>query len=289
MNDELKEIAGRVLFILGGTPVTVATLLTAVMIVIFTFFVSSLLQRALARAFKMRGVKREGTVAVAKRLLHYVVLFVGFGVALDTLGFSLSALFAAGAVFAIGIGFAMQEIAQNFVSGVILLLERSIKPGDVLKVEGRFVEVRHLGVRSTLVRTRDEEELIVPNSALVQSTVTNYTLKDTLYRLRATAGVVYSSDMELVYRTLEEVAEGVSWRTPEKEPSVLLKDFGDSAVVFEVSVWIDDPWKMQGLRSQLNQAIWRAFLERDIVIAFPQLDVHFDREVADSLAARAAS
>ncbi len=93
---ELRELAGLELFSLGGTPVTVATLLTAALIVIFTFFVSSVLQRALARAFKMRGVKREGTVAVAKRLLHYAVLFVGLGVALDTLGVNLSALFAAG-------------------------------------------------------------------------------------------------------------------------------------------------------------------------------------------------
>ena len=119
----------------------------------------------------------------------------------------LEALFAAGAVFAIGLGFAMQNIVQNFVSGVILLAERTIKPGDVLQVDGRFVKVRHMGIRSTICRTLDEEEIIVPNATIVQSTVTNYTLQDSLFRLRCTVGVVYGSDMVLVKNTLQRAAQ----------------------------------------------------------------------------------
>jgi small-conductance mechanosensitive channel len=177
----------------------------------------------------------------------------------------------------------MQNIAQNFVSGVILLLERSIKPGDVLKVEDRFVKVMRMGIRATIARTLDEEEIIVPNSAIVQSTVTNYTLRDSLYRLRCQVGVIYGSDMGLVRRTLEGVAQHVEWRNNTMEPVILLTDFGSSSVDFEISVWIDDPWNVRRARSKLNEAIWWALKDAGVIIAFPQLDVHLDPPVAESL------
>lgn len=266
------------LFTIGGAPVTVARLALAALIAAATFVMSWVFQRAVTRLLGLRGVTREGTLGVARRLTHYFVLAVGFGTALETLGINLSTLFAAGAIFAIGLGFAMQNIAQNFVSGVILLVERSIKPGDVLEVEGRFVRVQEMGIRATIGQTLDDEEIIIPNSVIVQSTVKNYTLRDSICRLRASVGVVYASDMALVRRTLETVAGRMEWRSRAKEPVVLMTVFGDSAVIFEISLWIDDPWGMRRAKSQLNEAIWWAFKEQGIVIAFPQLDVHFDRE-----------
>jgi small-conductance mechanosensitive channel len=280
LDSELLDIP---LFSLGGTPVTVATLVVFVVIVALTFLVSHLIQKALLRALRMRKVKDEGTLEVARRLLHYLVLATGLAVGLQTIGINLSALFAAGAVFAIGLGFAMQNIMQNFVSGVILLTERSIKPGDVLQVEGRFVRVQKMGIRATIARTLDEEEIIVPNSAIVQSTVTNYTLRDSLYRLRCTVGVVYGSDMKQVREVLERVVEGIEWRVKDRQPVVLLTEFGSSSVDWEVSVWMDDPWRVRRARSELNQAIWWALKEAGITIAFPQLDVHFDPPIMEAL------
>ena len=277
-----SEFLDRTFFTIGGTRITLGGLLLVVLIAAATLVLSWAVQRVIARAFRLGGVTREGPVAVAQRLAHYVVLAVGLGVALDTLGINLGTLFAAGAIFAIGLGFAMQNIAQNFVSGVILLLEQSIKPGDVMEVEGRFVRVREMGIRATIARTLDDEEIIIPNSTIVQSTVKNYTLKDSIYRLRATVGVIYGSDMALVKKTLYELAVSMEWRNGTKDPLVLMVEFGDSAVVFEVSVWIDDPWVLRRARSDLNEAIWWAFQEKGIVIAFPQLDVHLDR---DALAA----
>ena len=271
------------LFDLAGTPITVATLVIFAFIIAATLIISRLAQKGVVRFFNFRGVKQEGTVEVASKLLHYSLMVVGVGIGLQTIGINLSALFAAGAVFAIGLGFAMQNIAQNFVSGVILLLERSIQPGDVLKVEDRFVKVMRMGIRATIARTLDEEEIIVPNSAIVQSTVTNYTLRDSLYRLRCQVGVVYGSDMALVRRTLEGVARHVEWRNKAMEPVILLTDFGSSSVDFEISVWIDDPWNVRRARSKLNEAIWWALKEAGVIIAFPQLDVHFDPPVVESL------
>ena len=271
------------LFNLAGTPVTAATLVVFGVIIVLTFLVSRLIQKAVARALRMRKVKDEGTIEVARRLLHYLVVAVGLGIGLQTIGINLSALFAAGAVFAIGLGFAMQNIMQNFVSGVILLTERTIKPGDVLQVDQRFVRVQNMGIRATIARTLDEEEIIIPNSAIVQGNVTNYTLKDSLYRLRCTVGVVYSADMRAVRKVLEKTARDASWRIKDKEPVILLVEFGSSSVDWEVSVWIDDPWNVRRAKSALNESIWWALKEAGITIAFPQLDVHFDEPVVQAI------
>jgi len=135
-----------------------------------------------------------------------------------------------------------------------------------------------MGTRATVARTRDEEELIIPNSVLVQSTVTNHTLGDTLYRIRTKVGVAYGSDMERVFEVLLDAGRSVADRVPDKEPIILLLEFGDSSVVFEVSVWATDPWAARVTRSNLNMAIWRHLKDVGITIAFPQLDVHFDAE-----------
>jgi len=271
------------LFNLAGTPVTAATLIVFAGVIVLTFLASHLVQRALARALRMRKIVDDGTIEVARRLVHYLVVAVGLAIGLQTIGINLSALFAAGAVFAIGIGFAMQNIMQNFVSGVILLTERSIKPGDVLQVDQRFVRVQNLGIRATIARTLDEEEIIIPNATIVQGSVTNYTLRDSLYRLRCSVGVVYSADMKLVREQLEKVAREIPWRMQDKEPVILLTAFGSSSVDWEVSVWMNDPWRVNHAKSKLNESIWWALKDAGITIAFPQLDVHFDQPVVEAI------
>lgn len=294
MSDKLQRLWETLdfkLFEIGGTPLTLATLVTVLLVVVFTFVVSRGIRTAATAAFQRRGVTGSGTVAAVNRLIHYVVLFVGLGIALQTAGINLSTLFAAGAVFAVGIGFAMQNIAQNFVSGVILLVERAIKPGDVLRIEGKVVRVQEMGIRATIVRTRDGEDLIVPNAILVQSTVVNYTLRDSQYRVRHQVGVTYNSDMERVRAELERVAAAVAerWGVDEPAPQVLLIEFGDNSVVWEVGVWMKDPWMERPALSELSTAVWEAFHRAGIVIAFPQVDVHFDPPVANGLARLAAA
>jgi small-conductance mechanosensitive channel len=254
------------------------TLLVFVAIVLVTFWISRLAQRGARRAFALRGIDDVGTVGIATRLLHYAVIMLGLGIGLQTVGVDLGALLAAGAFFAVALGFAMQNVAQNFVAGIILLTERTIKPGDVLEVEGRVVRVSRMGLRSTVARTRDEEDLIIPNATLVQNTVTNYTLRDPTYRLRATVGVSYAADLDEVKRVLRQAAESLPGRSERHEPRVLLCGFGDSSVNFEVSVWSEDPWGARVTRSSLNEAIWWALRAAKITIPYPQRDVHLIRE-----------
>ena len=281
--ERARTIARTPFFEIAGVQITIEKVVLSAVFFAFTLAVSWIARRAVARAFRARGVTDEGTVGVPQRLLHYVILIVGITIILHNLGLDLSALFAAGAVFAIAIGFAFQNIMQNFVSGVILLLERAIKPGDVLGMEGTMARVVHMGLRSTVVRTLNEEELIVPNSNLVQSTVQNYTLRDAIMRLRAVVGVTYSSDVDRVFEVLHRAGREIPGQAPGYEPVVQLIQFGSSSIDFEVSIWIDDPWSHRRKLSVLNHTIWRSLKEAGIVIAFPQLDVHFDDELVDRL------
>jgi small-conductance mechanosensitive channel len=284
-----QEIAGALdavvnyTFSIGGQEVSVADLFVVLVILGVTWGVSRLIRRALTRLMRRRGVEDEGTIAVTTRILHYAIMAVGLLTGLDQVGINLSALFAAGAVFAVGVGFALQNLSENFVSGVILLFERSIKPGDVVEVDGTTVRVLKMGMRTTLCRNREDEEIIVPNAILVSNSVKNYTLQDSLQRLRGVVGVAYESDMKQVMQVLDEMAKGLAWQSRSRSPVVLLTEFGSSSVNFEVSVWIDDPWQAPKRRSQLMEGIWFALKDHEITIAFPQLDVHFDPPVEDAV------
>jgi small-conductance mechanosensitive channel len=281
--ERLDEMANARLFTLAGTEVNAVSILTFLLIILLSFWVSRILRGVTERWLRSRGIEEEGTISTSKRLLHYAVVVLGVGVAIQTVGINIGTLFAAGAVVAVALGFAMQNILQNFVSGVILLAERSITESDVLEVDGQVVRVQKMGTRATVARTRDEEEIIIPNSTLVQSSVTNYTLGDSLYRIRAQVGVAYGSDMDRVTEVLKIAGESISERVQEKDPIILLLEFGDSSVVFEVSIWAKDPWAARVTRSALNMAVWRSFKEAGITIAFPQLDVHFDKDEAGPL------
>lgn len=284
---EFASIVHRVMnfqiFEISGQAVTVMTIVVVGILIIITWWVSHFLQGAVDRAFRARGVTDRGTTAITQRLLHYSVMALGLTIAIQQVGINLSALFAAGAIFAVGIGFAMQNIAQNFVSGLILLVERAIKPGDIVEAEGRVVRVLNMGIRTTIAKTRDDEAIIIPNSSLVQSTVKNFTLGDPYFRIRVDVGVSYGSDMPRVAEALERAGRSTQGRFEDRDPVVLLRDFGDSSVNWQLSVWTSDAWTSPRLASELRRAVWESFQEADIEIAFPQMDVHFDPPVEEAV------
>ncbi|MCK6520914.1 mechanosensitive ion channel [Myxococcota bacterium] len=284
--DGLRKLGGLELMTLGSLRVTLSSALLFTAALAFAWWGSQLAERGFKRAITLRGVKDDGGITVTGRLVHHAVMALGIGVALELLGFDLSALFAAGAIFAVGLGFAMQNIVENFVSGIILLMERSIKPTDVLHLNGEDVMVKQLGVRSTVVLTRDDEDVIVPNATIVQAMVKNYNYTDSIVRVRAPIGVSYNADMALVERVLLEVGERSPHRHPSRAPVVMLRGFGASSVDWELSIWIDSPWMRPTALSELNKAIWFALKEHQIEIPFPQLDLHLDERLVEQLRGR---
>ena len=282
----VRQVLDTKLFNLAGTSVTLATLVFVGLILLSMYVLSRLVQRGIQRAFKARGITDEGTIGVTSRLAHYLLAIVAIGASLQTIGIQLSALFAAGAVLALAVGFAMQTILQNFASGLILLVERTIKPGDILEVNRTLIRVVKMGIRSTVARTRENEDLLIPNSTLVQSTVKSLTFRDKQYRIRVPVGVTYGSDMTAVREVLEAVGEAYENRIAGMQPVVLMKQFGSSSVDWELSVWTKDPWHEQVIRSGLHESVWHAFKQASITIAFPQLDVHLDPPVEEALRTR---
>ncbi|MBN2804691.1 MAG: mechanosensitive ion channel [Deltaproteobacteria bacterium] len=275
INDFLN-LMGKNIYIIGDTNITVGRLSLAGAAIIVSLIVSLLARRSITRALAKKDIKNEQTVKTTCTFTHYVIMIIGTVIALKIAGIDLSTIFAAGAVLTVGLGFAMQNIAQNFVSGIILFIERSIQADDILEIDGRVVKVLKIGVRSTLALTRNMEEMIIPNSNIVQGTVVNYTMSDTNYLMGTSVGVTYSSDMKLVKEVLQKTAESMKWRVNKGVVSVLMREFGDSSVVFSIYIEITNPWFSRRLTSELNEAIWWALKENNITIAFPQLDVHFD-------------
>ncbi len=276
----LESVLSFELIRYANASVTVGHLLAVIGLFAFGAVLSRLSQSVLGRTMRRRNIEDEGLIGATQRLVHYAILLVVGGYALQIVGVDLRALFTAGAVVAVAIGFALQNILQNFVSGVIMLMERSITPSDVLEVEGRMVRVEKMNIRTTVARTLDDEEIIIPNSVLVQTNVKNFTLSDELYRLRAIVGVSYNSDVDRVMEVLLAAARSVPERSHQREPRVLLKEFGDSAIVFDASIWLDDPWTSRTARSAFHVIIWRALKDAEITIAYPQLDVHVDGVVS---------
>jgi small-conductance mechanosensitive channel len=288
--EQLSDVLNFVLFTVGDQSVTLLDLAVATAIVFIASMVSRILRRALAPlAHQAEKFVGKRPVSLTLRILHWIIILLGVIVALQQVGISmnsLSGIFTAGAVVTVAVGFAMQNIAQNFVSGAILAAERTIKPGDVIEVEGRVVRVQRMGVRTTVARTREDEGVIIPNSDLVQNSVKNYTYEDSIYRLRAGVGVAYDSDMRRVMQVLREAVEGLEWRSAARKPVVFLTEFGSSSVNFEVSVWMNDPWRAPQARSDLMETVWWALKDAGITIAFPQMDLHLDPEVVDAMGHR---
>ncbi|HEV2129462.1 MAG TPA: mechanosensitive ion channel domain-containing protein [Longimicrobiaceae bacterium] len=264
---------GQPLFLIGGTPVTIASVISFLLILLIAFTLSKMLQRGLSRVYRRRSLE-EGVQYALNRLLHYAILGFGIFVALDNLGISITALAGLGAILAVGIGFGLQNIAQNFVSGLILLLERPVKKGDFVEVGGTRGTVRQIHARATVITTLDNVDILVPNGQFITETVVNQTFDNRRVRVRVNVGVAYGSDTDKVRRALERVAREHPRVLDSPAPIVRFEDFGDSSLDFSLLVWLADPVQQPQTSSDLRFAIDRVFREEEIEIPFPQRDLH---------------
>lgn len=236
----------------------------------FSWFLRSVLE---AQVFPHRDLDR-GIRDAIKKLLHYAIIFFGFLFAMSLAGVELKNFaFLAGA-FGIGIGFGLQNIVNNFVSGIILLFERPVRVGDALVIEGKWCTVRKIGLRSTIVETPDRAEIIVPNSEFISQKVTNWTLSSSIARIVIPVGVAYGSPIDKVLALLIEAAKEHELILQNPVPSPIFTAFGASSLNFELRVWVAEADNMLGVRSKLLQSIDRLFREAEIEIPFPQQDVH---------------
>jgi small-conductance mechanosensitive channel len=261
------------LFVLGGTAVTVASIVSFLVFLALALGASFLLQRAVQRLCRRRGID-EGVQYALSRLVHYVVVAVGAFLALDNLGISITALAGLGAILAVGIGFGLQNITQNFVSGLILLLERPVKKGDFVVVGETSGTVRDIRARATVVTTLDNVDIVVPNGQFITEQVTNETFMDRRVRVRVAVGVAYGSDTARVRDELLAAAAAHPEVAKDPPPDVQFSDFGESSLDFSLVFWVPDPLRRPRIASDLRFAIDAAFRSAGIEIPFPQRDLH---------------
>ncbi|RKZ15905.1 hypothetical protein DRQ53_07790, partial [bacterium] len=270
----LVSFLERPIFSGANSSVTSLSILAAMGALMLMGGLASMAQHQLGhRVLPRLGVDYTLAEALATVARYFLVIAGGFW-ALDLLGFDLSTIgFAVGAL-GVGIGMGLQGIVNNFVSGLILMFERSIKRGDVLTVEGTDGKVQRIGLRASVIRSRDGEDLIMPNSIFTDNTITNYSFGDDLKLVDVAVGVSYDSDPNEIRDLLLEVAAKQDTVLERPAPLVRFRDFGASSIDFELRAWIRDPWGVPAARSDLLFAIWYALKDRGIEIPFPQHDLH---------------
>jgi small-conductance mechanosensitive channel len=228
---------GHPLFQLGETPFTVLSLLKMILWIIGMLVVVGLLQRlVLQRLLAHTRMDRSVQFAI-NRITGYVLIALGLYVSLVVNGFNLSSLAVIAGALGIGLGFGLQNIVSNFVSGLIILAERPIVLGDRIEVGEVAGQVRQISLRSTTVVTNDNISIIIPNSDLVTQAITNWSHGDPRVRIRVPVGVAYGTDPEKMRQVLQAVAEGHPDVLKDPAPSVFFDSFGDSSLNFELAVW----------------------------------------------------
>jgi small-conductance mechanosensitive channel len=268
------------LFSLGKSPLTLGTILGGAIVVVIALVISTLLRRSLRSVAQRRTAFSSSMLYTIERLIHYVILSLGVFIGLSVVGIDFSKLALVASALSVGIGFGLQAIFSNFVSGLIILVERALKVGDYVQLESGVIGVvTEITVRATIITTLENAEVIVPNSEFVNGKVTNWTHTNNFCRLRIPFGVAYGTNKE---RMRDVVLDGIKDLPqtlkdfPGRSPVVIMKGFGDSSLDFELLVWVKPEFASQqsGTRSAFLWAIDTALVDAGIVVPFPQRDLH---------------
>ncbi len=270
----LDILAGIVLLTLFDVPMTLGRLLTAVALLYLFVALAWAAQSSLQHSLARRTGADPGVVHAIVTTGRYTLIATGFLLMLNTLGLDLSTFALIGGGLSVGIGFGLQQIVANFISGILLLFEQSLRPGDVIEINGQLGTVEKLNVRATIVRTNDNIELIIPNEQFLTTSVTTYTKTSRLVRISVNLGVGYDSDPHFVRQLLLETAVQHELVEEDPEPVVFFTAFGDSSLNFRLAVWTRQPRQIPRIRSDLFFLIWDAFQRHNITIPFPQRDLN---------------
>ncbi|OYW46217.1 MAG: mechanosensitive ion channel protein MscS [Novosphingobium sp. 12-63-9] len=280
----------------GDYHITLFTAARAVIIIVLVLAFAHIAGR-----FARRMIRRIKGVDSTQRLLgekiaSIFVWAIAFFVGIDMLGISLTAFTVFSGAFGLAIGFGLQKTFGNLIAGIILLMDRSIKPGDVIAVtDGKgstFGEVKKIGIRAVSVTTRDNREYLIPNEILMTTQVENWSYSSRQVAISIPVSVAYGSDIDLAERLLLEAAHSSPRVLADPPPGVLLTAFGPSAIEMLVSCWIDDPEDgVLNVRSEVLKEAWHLFRAQGVEIPFPQSDVHLRdseglRRLAEALAVR---
>ena len=266
-------------FDVASARISVWTVLVALVVVILALVLARLAIRLacwlLARVTRLDSAQN----LLAQKLISIVIWAATFMIAIDVLGIDLTALAVFSGAFGLAVGFGLQKTFGNLLAGIILLMDRSIKPGDVIAVNDGITntvgQVKKIGLRAVSVTTRDKKEYLIPNENLMINQVENWSYSSRNVRMRIPVAIAYGCDIDLAERLMLEAARGSKRVLDTPPPTVWLNKFGTDAIEFEILVWIQDPEEGLGnLRSDVLKRVWKLFNESGVQVPFPQRDLN---------------
>lgn len=272
--EKLRDFIEYEIFRIGEYSFTNSKIITMALIILATMGILSLIRKLLFRK-KIENRYDRGNLYSLFQIIKYFVWIVAILIILEELGVKLNALLAGSAALLVGLGLGLQTTFNNFVSGIILLFEGSIRVGDVLELDDDVVQIEKIGLRTSKAIDRDYISVIIPNSLITSNKVVNWSHQDRKTRFRIKVGVAYGSDVDLVIKVLRESA--LDHKDISDKSSVIARfvDFGSSSLDFELLFFSDNVFRIENVKSDIRKIINEKFIEHGISIPFPQIDLHF--------------
>jgi small-conductance mechanosensitive channel len=273
--DETIIFLGDLGFSIGDIRVSALSIVKGLLALAFLLWFASLSSKAVEKRISRLPNLTPSTRVLFSKIVRMSLFIVAFVIALNTIGIDLTAFAVFSGALGVGIGFGLQKVVSNFVSGIILLVERSVKPGDVIAVGTTYGWVQSLGACYVSVLTRDGTEHLIPNEEFITQKVENWSYSSNLVRIKVPLGVSYNTDLDHARALCLEATKEAVRVQPNPTPACLIMGFGDNSVDLEVRFWINDPRDgVTNIMSEVYAVIWRKFQENNIEIPFPQRDLH---------------
>jgi len=273
----INNFLDYVIFRIGKTEFTVTKLLTIILILTVTKLVIWLIKKGFNSSRRLGKIDRSRSYSLLQ-IIRYVLWIIVISLILETIGVSITVLIAGSAALLVGVGLGLQQTFNDFISGIILLIEGSTKIGDVLEIDGDVVKIQNIGLRTSKGLNRDEIVTIIPNSLITTNKVINWSHQSKKTRFRIDVGVAYGSNVNLVIKALEESALEHPDIADKNLIEARLTDFGNSSLDFQLLFFSDNVFRIEKVKSDIRKIINRKFLENNITIPFPQLDLHVKAE-----------
>ena len=271
----ITDTLDRVGFTAGETRVSLLTVLQVLVTLVAIYAVVKLLNRIIGHSIHRATGLDATQQLLGQKLASVAILIAAFFIGIDLVGIDLTALAVFSGAFGLAVGFGLQKTFGNLIAGIILLMDRSIKPGDVIVVGESFGHVTKIGVRAVSIVTRDGKEHLIPNENLMTQEVENWSYSSRDVRVHIPVGVAYDCDLPLAQKLMVQAASESQRVMKNRPPKVWLTAFGESSVDHEILVWIGDPEQGTGsVRSEILNRVWELFREHDIALPFPQRDLH---------------
>ena len=271
----------RPLITIANTHISLLDVFFAFIIFYLSIRYSQSIKELLEKRLQIFPAMDLGRIHITSMIVRYLIIIIGIFIALSIVGIDLTTLKVLIGALGVGIGFGLQHMVNNLLSGFIILTDKSIVVNDLIEVDGLLGLVEAIGLRATIIRTFNNIEVIVPNSELVYNKVTNYTHSDNLIRIDIPIGISYSSDPNRVKEVLIKALSHLENRVEEPPIDVFFTNFGESSLDFTVLIWTDQPLKKKRIESEARFAIWKALNENDIEIPFPQHDIHIKNKESE--------